>query len=190
MQPAPQLHNEAQRLAVLEALSLTQELQEERFQRLAGVARAICRTSIALITVLDTDKQWFKASLGLGGRCTDRAISFCGHAIQDDAVFVVEDAAADARFADNPLVMTAPHIRFYAGAPISLANDIRLGTLCVIDPSPRQITALERHALTQLADVVRDELLRLAAPSGPELQAQQTELGFQAWLQWLLERRR
>jgi GAF domain-containing protein len=186
MQPAPVLANEQERLAVLRALDVMDPLKEARFQRLASMARTMCDADIGLITLLDETQQWFKACMGLSIPGTERSISFCGHAIASDQdVFEVPDALADDRFADNPLVTGPPFIRFYAGAPIRITPDIRLGTLCVIHTRDVYLTQAQKDCLRSLADVARDEFLRPAAPAPRELQAEKERRGLQDWLRWL-----
>ncbi|MFP5418482.1 MAG: ATP-binding protein [Gammaproteobacteria bacterium] len=115
-------------------------------------------SQIALVSLVDTDRQWFKSRQGLDACETGRDISFCGHAILDKAIFEITDASLDSRFADNPLVTGPPNIRFYAGAPLATVDGYRIGTLCIIDDQPRQLTAGERAALRDLADCVEAEI--------------------------------
>ncbi|MGW8393056.1 GAF domain-containing protein [Pseudoduganella sp. HUAS MS19] len=159
MIPAPTPSNEAERLAALYALLLLDTPPEERFDKIVAFAAEEFDVPIALISLLDTNRQWFKAAIGLGGTCeTGRDISFCGHAIMRSEIMVVEDALLDQRFADNPLVTGPPHIRFYAGAPLILANGYALGTLCIIDTRPRQLDPLALAILSTLRSLVVQEL--------------------------------
>lgn len=114
---------------------------------------------IALVSLIDENRQWFKARVGLDVCETGRDISFCGHAVVGDSIFVIENASADERFADNPLVTGAPFIRFYAGAPLAAADGHRVGTLCLIDTKPRQLDATDLAILASLRDLVAEELL-------------------------------
>ena len=154
--------NEAARLAALHELLILDTPPEERFDRIAQFAAAEFDVPIVLITLLDTERQWFKARVGTDACETGRDISFCSHAILRDDIMVVDDALDDPRFADNPLVTGAPHIRFYAGAPLALPSGLRLGTLCLIDRRPRTLDALELGILGTLRDLAVMELARTA----------------------------
>jgi GAF domain-containing protein len=116
---------------------------------------------MALLSLVDAERQWFKARVGMAHAELSLAVSFCGHAICGDELFVVEDALQDARFADNPLVTGEPHIRFYAGVPLKSPDGYRVGTLCVIDTRPRTLTPKQRALLQALGDVVAWELARV-----------------------------
>ena len=143
---------EIARLARLRALDILDSAPESLFDALAKAAAQICGTPIALVSLVDEERQWFKANVGLGGVSeTPRDVAFCAYAILSDDVMLVEDAASDPRFASNPLVIAGPAIRFYAGAPIVLSDGLRMGTLCVIDQKPHQLSAEQRWLLGQLA---------------------------------------
>ena len=143
---------ESARQLALDRLGVLDSAAEESFNGLVQAAAAICGTPIALISLVDRDRQWFKANLGLEGVSeTPRTISFCTHAIQQRGLFVVEDAQLDPRFANNPLVTGDPHIRFYAGAPLCLADGAAVGTLCVIDRKPLQLNDQQRQVLDGLS---------------------------------------
>lgn len=149
---APLPPAEAQRLAALRALAVLDTPPEAEFDALVQVASIICGTPVSLISLVDTERQWFKANLGLEGVPeTPRDVAFCAHAILQDDLFVVPDAALDARFFGNPLVTAESGIRFYAGAPLRLSDGNLAGTLCVIDRQPRQLDASQRAALRGLA---------------------------------------
>ncbi len=150
--------DEETRLATLRGLNILDTPPEERFDRLTRLAQRILDAPIALISLVDSDRQWFKSHQGLDAAETSRSISFCGHAILGDEVFVVPDAALDTRFADNPLVTGAPHIRFYAGQPLKANNGSRLGTLCILDIKPRQPSQADLDVLRDLAALVENEL--------------------------------
>jgi len=150
--------NEVQRLQALRERALLDTPAEERFDRLTRLAKHMFGAQIALVSLVDADRQWFKSRQGLDACETGRDISFCGHAILGSDIFEITDARLDPRFADNPLVTGAPHIRFYAGAPLSSADGHRIGTLCVISDQPRQLSARERIVLRDLADCVEAEI--------------------------------
>ena len=152
MQAAQRRANEIESLAALHDLLVLDSAPEADFQALVDVASTVCGVPISLISLIDENRQWFKANVGLPGVTeTSREVSFCAHAVLGDTLFEVGDAQADARFNDNPLVAAPTGIRFYAGAPIILTNGLRVGTVCVIDRQPRQLTATQRQVLRQLA---------------------------------------
>ncbi len=148
--PAAIPDNEAWRLQSLRDLNVLDTAPEAEFDALVKVASMVCGVPISLISLVDADRQWFKADVGLGATQTPRDVAFCAHAILDDQIFEVEDALRDARFSGGPLVQNAPDIRFYAGTPITLANGARVGTLCVIDREPKKLTAMQREILQNL----------------------------------------
>lgn len=155
MHPAPQPANEEQRLAYLLGLGVLDTLPQKALDNITALAAVICATPIALISLVDRERQWFKSRIGLALAETDRALGFCPHAIvQPDQVLVINDAQQDERFHDNPLVTGEPGIRAYAGAPIVTTSGFALGTLCVIDHAPRQFSAEQLQALSTLADLV------------------------------------
>ncbi len=123
---------------------------EPEFDDLARLAAHILGTPIALVSVIDVDRQWFKARYGLGATQTPRDISFCGHVVASEAPLVVNDAFEDPRFADNPLVVGNPHVIFYVGVPLRTDDGFVLGTLCAIDHSPRTISPEQMAMLTIL----------------------------------------
>lgn len=149
---------EQQRLEALRALKLLDTGDDARLDRITRIALRHFGVPIALISLIDANRQWFKSRQGLEASETPRDVSFCGHAILGEDVFVVEDALADQRFADNPLVTGPPHIRFYAGAPLAMPDGHRVGTLCIIDRQARTFPADDRQGLRELADWLQDEL--------------------------------
>lgn len=155
---APLPPNEEQRLRVLRLFRILDTESEKSFDDLTRLAAAICDTPIGVITLLDEDRQWFKSRVGLSASETSREVAFCAHAILQDDVLIVRDASDDPRFADNPLVTSDPSVRFYAGAPLVVTGGASLGTLCVIDFKPRQLTAAQLDALKILRHAVVTQL--------------------------------
>ena len=143
--------NEDARLRILDALQILDTASEQSFDDLVQLASIICEVPIALVSIVGEDRQWFKARKGLEMKGSSRDVSFCGHAVGDDAALIVDDALADARFHDNPLVVNHPHIRFYAGMPLRTREGLAMGTLCVIDCQPRGLSDVQRDALERLA---------------------------------------
>lgn len=152
MLTAPMPLDEPERLRALERLDVLDSAPEREFDALVATAALVCGVPISLVSLIDHDRQWFKANVGLPGVTeTPRDVAFCAHAILDDGIFEVPDALADPRFADNPLVATAPDIRFYAGATLRLSDGAHVGTLCVIDRVPRRLSEKQREALRLLS---------------------------------------
>lgn len=159
MQSADPRPDEAQTLEALNALRVLDSPPEAEFDALARAASLACGTPIALISLVDADRQWFKANIGLPAVTeTARSVAFCAHAVLGDELFEVPDAEQDARFADNPLVAGEPGVRFYAGAPVQLSSGHRVGTLCIIDRQPRRLTDTQREILRALASVAAQAL--------------------------------
>lgn len=153
--------NEKDRLAALQALEILDSDDEERFDRLTRLAKEVFQVDIAVVSLVDSERQWFKSCVGMDVRETGRDISFCGHAILQDDIFVIEDSWKDDRFADNPLCQGENPIRFYAGCPVKVARRARVGTLCVIHGQPRDFSQRDKELLRQLATIVESELLAL-----------------------------
>jgi anti-sigma regulatory factor (Ser/Thr protein kinase) len=143
-------HDETARLTALREYRILDTEPERAFDDLTLLASQVCGTPIALITLVDANRQWFKARTGIAATQTSRAVSFCSHAIEQSGLFIVPDARADERFRDNPFVTGGPFVRFYAGAPLVTSEGHALGTLCVIDRVPRTLTADQREALDAL----------------------------------------
>lgn len=141
---------EQERLKDLRSYKILDTDPEQAFDDLTLIASKICEAPVALITLVDEDRQWFKSRVGTDLRETPRSISFCAHAIQQKGLFTIPDAANDPRFRDNPAVKGEPHVRFYAGAPIESRDGHALGTLCVIDYVPRKLTDDQNQALEAL----------------------------------------
>src|SRR5439155_7906177 len=152
-------------------------MPEEVFDDLTELAARICEAPIALITLVDEDRQWFKSKVGVTLNETSRDISFCAHAIGQTDLFIVPDATQDERFARNPLVTSDPQIRFYAGAPLVTPDGYALGTLCVIDKVPRELTTDQKQALRVLARHVMTQLeLRRHAKELPSAHQHRNEI--------------
>lgn len=170
--------DELRRLETLRSLQLLDTPPEERFDRVTRLAKKIFGTPIALVSLVDADRQWFKSRQGLDATETPREISFCGHAILDDRIMVVNDARRDERFCDNPLVACDPNIRFYAGYPISAPDSSRIGTLCIIDNEPRELSREELGLLKELGRMVEEELIAANTMRNDPVTGLSNQLGF------------
>ncbi|MBC7880101.1 MAG: sensor domain-containing diguanylate cyclase [Anaerolineae bacterium] len=157
--------NETERLKALRALRILDTPIEERFER---ITRIVCRSlnvPISAISLVDEERQWFKSIQGITANETPRSVAFCAHAILQNEPLIIEDATKDDRFCKNPLVTDAPIIRFYAGFPISISKDVRIGTLCAIDNKPREITLEQLEIMDDLRKMVESELKTVALSS-------------------------
>lgn len=177
MQAAAIPPNEAERLATLRALGMLDTDAEPEFDELVALAATLCGAPIGLVSLVDADRQWFKAAIGLPRGESRRSLAFCAHAILQESVFTVEDATADHRFADNPMVLNQPNIRFYAGIPIATSNGHPLGTLCVIDTVSRRLTSEQKQALEILGRQVNVRLeLRMQRRSHQQVLAENHDI--------------
>ena len=156
--PYPLPVNESQRLRALHELELLDSADEESFDHLTRLASLICEVPISVISLVDTDRQWFKSRVGLDAQETSRDVAFCTHAILTDEIFEIPDAHLDPRFCNNPLVTGDPNIGYYAGTPLHTAEGYRVGTLCVIDHQPRLLTAAQRESLELLGALASRQL--------------------------------
>lgn len=170
--------NEVARLQTLRSFDILDTPQEERFDRLTRMARRLFDVPIALVSLVDKDRQWFKSLIGLTVSETPRDISFCGHSILGEEVFIIPDASSDERFQDNPLVIDKPNIRFYAGCPLRALNGTQMGTLCIIDDKPRDFSEADLSALTDLAAMAEQELAALQLAVLDELTEISNRRGF------------
>jgi diguanylate cyclase (GGDEF)-like protein len=150
--------DEEHRLRILHSLNILNTPDDERFDRITRLAARLFQVPVALFSLVDTHRQWFKSSVGLDFRETPRDVSFCNHAIREENILVVHDATIDPRFRNNELVTGAPHIRFYAGCPVHADIGIRLGTLCLIDHKPREFSSQKQKLLRHVAQMVENEL--------------------------------
>lgn len=152
MKKAPIPENEEERLEALRSLRLLDTPPEEQFDRITRLALRVFEVPISTLTLVDADREWFKSCQGLPSKEGERAISFCGHALVEDDMLVVSDASKDPRFADNPMVVGEPHIRFYAGVPVKDMNGFRIGVFCIKDRKPRDFSDEDARLLRDLAE--------------------------------------
>ena len=179
--------NERLRLDALRRISILDSSAEERFDRITRMARSMFDVPISLVSLVDENRQWFKSCCGLPVQETPRDVSFCGHAILGDGLFVVEDTRQDLRFADNPLVSGEPHIRFYAGCPLQIGEGYKLGTLCIIDRKPRLLDSRQQGLLTDLAGMVERELAAIQLATLDDLTGITNRRGFMLLAQKCLQ---
>lgn len=176
--------DEAARLAALRRYKILDTEPERQFDDLTALASYICDAPIALITLIDSDRQWFKSTVGLSVQETSRSIAFCDHTIRQDDLMIVPNALEDARFASNPTVTSEPHIRFYAGASLVTPDGHALGSLCVVDKVPRTLTPQQEDALRALRNQVIAQLelrrnldeLEMALAARDQAEARQVKL--------------
>jgi diguanylate cyclase (GGDEF)-like protein len=172
--------NEDIRLAALRSLDILDTEPEERFDRLTRIAKRLFKVPIALVSFVDINRQWFKSCQGLEVKEMPRDISFCGHAILGDDIFIISDTLLDERFYDNPLVINEPRIRFYAGIPLVISNEIRVGTLCLIDREPRILSEEDKELLRDLGQMAVQDLTLVQLATIDELTQISNRRGFSA----------
>lgn len=170
--------DEQERLYQLRSLAILDTHPEERFDRVTRMARRLFGVPIALVSLVDENRQWFKSCFGLDVSETDRRISFCGHAILNKEALLIEDTLKDERFADNPLVTGEPYIRFYAGQPLHTLSGQAMGTLCIIDREPRSFGQEDLAMLSDLAGMVEREIIAVQLAISDELTRISNRRGF------------
>lgn len=183
---APIPDNEAQRLAALQEYRILDTVAEQAYDDIVALAAYLCDVPIALISLVDESRQWFKSRLGLNEKETPRDVAFCAHAILQTEPLIVRDALKDTRFSDNALVTGSPHIRLYAGFPLVNPDGFALGTLCVIDRKPRRLSAEQKTAMQALARQVMAllELRRVSAQMAKALEKVKTLHGLLPICAW------
>ncbi|NML29573.1 GGDEF domain-containing protein [Paraburkholderia antibiotica] len=182
----PTPSNESARLDGLQALRILDTSPEERFDRLTRLARRLFGVPIAVVSLIDANRQWFKSCMGLDASETSRDVSFCAHAILGDDILMVPDTLADERFHDNPFVTDEPKIRFYAGCPLTVTNGSKVGTLCLIDTKPRLLDPEDRALLRDLAGMAEQELAAIQLATLDELTQLSNRRGFEVLAQHAL----
>jgi diguanylate cyclase (GGDEF)-like protein len=170
--------NEAERLHALRTLKILDSSHEERFDRVTRMAKRMFNVSISLVSFVDEDRQWFKSKQGIDASEMPRYISFCGHAINQDGLFIIPDASKDERFFDNPLVTDAPNIRFYAGYPLNLRQGINIGTLCLMDSKPKILNEEDQQLLKDLGTMIEQEIESIQLATLDELTLISNRRGF------------
>ena len=186
MQIPAQPADEHSRITTLRSFNILDTAAEERFDRLTRLAKRLFGVPIALVSIVDADRQWFKSCVGLAASETPRDVSFCGHAVLSDEILMVPDALADVRFHDNPLVTGDPNVRFYAGCPLTVPNGSKLGTLCLIDVVPREMDADDLKLLRDLAAMAEQEIAAIQMATLDELTLISNRRGFEALAQHAL----
>ncbi len=171
--------NETQRLMTLRGLNILDTIPEERFDRITRLAKMVFGVPIVVINLVDSERTWAKSVRGLELTDAPRDLSFCGHVINDDASLVITDASVDERFHDNPYVRQDPSVRFYAGAPLHAADGQPVGTLCLLDRQPRELTAEQLRVLHDLATMVEDELTSVQVATSDPLTGISNRRGFE-----------
>ncbi|MFM7602149.1 MAG: diguanylate cyclase [Pseudanabaena sp.] len=170
--------NEEIRIATLRSLGILDTESEERFDRLTRIAKRLFGVPTSLVSLVDTNRQWSKSCQGLKVKEMSRDISFCGHAILGNDIFMIGDTFEDERFYDNPLVLSEPKIRFYAGIPLVVSNGIKVGTLCLIDQEPRILSDEDQQLLRDLGQMASQELSSVQLATTDELTQISNRRGF------------
>jgi GAF domain-containing protein len=166
-EPVVKLLHEPERLKVLRSLCLLDTPPEHKFDRVARLAAEVFQVPMAVVSLIDEHRQWFKSRVGIDGEETAREVAFCSVAIEKPEPLVVLDATRDLRFADNPSVTGPPHVRFYAGMPLITREGAALGTLCVFDSQPREVfNTRDRELLRELASLVMDQVEKRREAAG------------------------
>jgi len=178
MQPAPLPDDEPLRLSTLQALGILDTPPEERYDRLTRLAKRLFNVRIAAINFIDAEQQWTKSAQGMSLDSLPRSLSFCAHTILSPDLLIVEDTLRDPRFRDHPFVVGDPHVRFYAGAPLTATNGTRLGTLCIADDHPRPFPAEDRQLLRDLATMAQEELMAVQLATMCDLTLLSNRRGF------------
>jgi PAS domain S-box-containing protein len=178
MQKPANPQNEVQRLDALEALAILDTAPDPHLDFITKIVKERFNVPIALISLVDKNRQWFKSKQGLSASETSRDISFCGHAILQKEIFEISNAIEDVRFKDNPLVLGPPNIRFYAGHPLTIEGGFRIGTLCIIDSKPKKLTHDEKEELHGFAGLIQDHLNKKDRESHAERLLDQSLNGF------------
>lgn len=172
--------DEQDRLKALRSLDILDSLTEERFDRLTRMAKQMFDVPIALVSLVDENRLWFKSRIGLGINEIARNMTFCSHAILGNEVLVVTDATKDERFANSPVVLNEPNIRFYAGCPLKVMHGYKIGTLCIIDRKPRDFSKQDSELLTDLAAMAEKELMAVQLATLDEMTNLSNRRGFMA----------
>ncbi|MEQ1813997.1 MAG: sensor domain-containing diguanylate cyclase [Candidatus Nitrotoga sp.] len=170
--------NEGSRLKALHSLNVLDTLAEDRFDRLTRMAKAMFDVPVALVSLVDENRQWFKSCIGINTKETSRDFSFCGHTILGDEALIIPDATRDERFAGNPLVIGDPKIRFYAGYPLTVMHKWKIGTLCIVDFQPRNFSLEQIALLKDLASMVEKELMAVQMATLDEITNLPNRRGF------------
>lgn len=170
--------NERERLQALRCLDILDTPPEERYDRITRLAKKIFDVPIALVSLMDENRQWFKSIQGLNATELPRELSFCGHAILQPKPLVIEDTTTDTRFFDNPYVEGNPNIRFYAGCPLALDGGLKMGTLCVIDSKPREFSQEDIKILQDLAGIIETEIRNVNMATTDQLTGLSNRRGF------------